>query len=76
VNTSVAVAGIASKTAIILAAIWASRGFLMALVPQLRIAAPKEAPKAVLPQSADGSRPDAGTAPMSVLGGPSHGEAQ
>ena len=41
-NTSVAIAGIASKTVIILAAIWASRGFLMALVPQLRIAAPKE----------------------------------
>lgn len=40
-NTAVAITGSAGKTAVILAAIWAGRSFLLALIPQLRVAAPK-----------------------------------
>ncbi len=40
-NTAVAVTDSLGKTAVILAAIWAGHGFLLALVPQLRVAAPK-----------------------------------
>jgi hypothetical protein len=45
VNSAVAITDSLGKTAIILAAIWAGRGFLLALVPQLRVAAPKDAPR-------------------------------
>lgn len=44
-NTTVALTDELSKTAVILAGIWALRGVLLALVPQLRVAAPKTEPK-------------------------------
>ena len=40
-NTTIAVTGEVCKTAVLLAGIWAGQRFALALVPQLRVAAPK-----------------------------------
>ena len=40
-NTAVAITDSIGKTAVLLAGIWAGQRFLLALVPQLRVAAPK-----------------------------------
>lgn len=44
-NTAVAVTDSAGRTAVLLAVIWAGRSFLLALIPQLRVAAPKQEPR-------------------------------
>lgn len=41
-NTAIAVTADLCRTAVILAGIWAGRGFLIALAPQLRVTAPQK----------------------------------